>query len=90
MGVDLSIADVLIFYNIDFSAVQYWQARSRLQNLNRTKPAIVHWVFADGGIEEKIYKVVNKKKNYTYYYFSKDYDIERKKVTEKNNRLVAV
>lgn len=90
MGVDLSIADVLIFYNIDFSAVQYWQARSRLQTLDRTKPAIVHWIFSEGGIEEKVYKAVNKKKNYTYYYFSKDYDVKRKEITEKNNRPVAV
>lgn len=90
MGVDLSVADYLIFYNIDFSAVQYWQARSRIQTLHRDKPAIVHWIFAEGGIEEKIYKVVNKKKDYNYYYFSKDYGIERKKIAEKDNPAIAV
>lgn len=73
MGINLASADVLIFYNIDFSAVQYWQARARLQTLNRTKPAIVHWLFTEDGIEEKIYKAVLNKKDYTTYYFKKDY-----------------
>lgn len=75
MGTDLSSADVLIFYNIDFSAVQYWQARARLQTLTRTKKAIVHWLFAADGIEFKIYKAVIQKKNYTMKYFEKDYAI---------------
>lgn len=73
MGINLSTADILIFYNIDFSAVQYWQARARLQTMDRTKPAIVHWLFTKDGIEEKIYKAVMKKKNYTISYFTKDY-----------------
>lgn len=79
MGTDLSRADILIFYNIDFSAVQYWQARARIQNLNRVKTPQVHWIFSNGGIEEKIYKVVLKKKDYTNYYFKKDYLIQNAK-----------
>jgi len=73
MGINLSTADVLIFYNIDFSAVLYWQARARLQTFDRLKPAIVHWIFIENGIEEKIYKTVMKKKKYTTSYFTRDY-----------------
>lgn len=73
MGVNLSTADILIFYNIDFSSVQYWQARARLQTMNRDKPAVVHWLFSQNGIEKKIYNVVLKKKDYTLYYFMKDF-----------------
>lgn len=88
MGVNLSSADVLIFYNIDFSAVQYWQARARLQSLDRAKPALVHWLFSRGGIEDKIYAAVLKKRNYTLKYFREDFlnGIEN---TKKNNRLSA-
>ena len=33
----------------------------------------VYWIFAEGGIEEKIYKVVKSKKKYTVNIFKKDY-----------------
>jgi hypothetical protein len=70
-GVNLSTADCLICLNIDFSAVTYFQVRARLQTKNRTEPAEVHWIFADGGIENDIYEVVKKKKPYTLSYFKK-------------------
>jgi hypothetical protein len=73
MGVNLSTADYIVMYNIDFSAVLYWQARERMQDMARTAPCEVHWIFSEGGIEDKIYKVVLKKKPYTSYYFRKDY-----------------
>jgi SNF2 family DNA or RNA helicase len=73
MGIDLSSADELIFYNIDFSFVQYWQARARLQSLQRTKPVVVNWLFTENGIEKKVYDIVLKKKTYTSYYFKRDY-----------------
>lgn len=73
MGISLDSADVLLYYNIDFSAVTYWQSRARLQSLDRTKPAIVHWIFSENGIEKKIYNIINKKKDYTVSYFKKDF-----------------
>ena len=68
-GVNLSTADCLICYNIDFSAVTYFQVRARLQSKDRVDPAKVHWIFAKDGIEERIYKAVCNKKNYTTSYF---------------------
>ncbi|HOK13351.1 MAG TPA: DEAD/DEAH box helicase [Candidatus Kapabacteria bacterium] len=73
MGVDLSSADVLLFYNIDFSSLLYWQARARVSSLDRARRPEVHWIFAEGGIERKIYNVVQKKKDYTLFYFAGDY-----------------
>jgi len=87
MGVNLRTADYIIFYNIHYSSVQYWQARSRMQDKNRTKPCIVHWLFSEGGIEEKIYQVVLKKKDYTTYYFTRDYD--RTTAPKKSNKVLA-
>jgi hypothetical protein len=68
-GVNLSTADCLVCYNIDFSAVTYFQVRARLQSKDRVDPAKVHWIFAKDGIEERIYKAVCNKKNYTTSYF---------------------
>jgi hypothetical protein len=70
-GINLSSADFLIMYNIDFSAVSYWQARARMQTKNRVEDAIVYWLFFDGGIEEKIYKAVEQKKDFTLSHYKK-------------------
>lgn len=75
-GINLSSAEALIMLNIDFSAVSYWQARARMQSKDRETPAIVYWLFADGGIEERIYKMVKDKKDYTLSYFKQDFNIQ--------------
>jgi hypothetical protein len=72
-GINLSTADALVFMNIDFSAVSYWQSRARIQTKDRTKDAHIYWIFAKGGIEEKIYKAVMNKKDYTLEHFKKDF-----------------
>lgn len=77
-GVGLPTADYIVMYNIDFSAVSYFQVRSRFQEKNRIKPAIVHWLFSDIGMENKIFKAVSNKKDYTLSYFRKDYLIPGK------------
>ncbi len=74
-GVNLSSADALVFYNIDFSATSYWQSRARIQTKDRVKEAQIYWVFSEGGIEDKIYKAVMDKKDYTLQYFKKDFGI---------------
>jgi hypothetical protein len=70
-GINVSTADCMVMYNIDFSAVSYWQARARLQLKDRVDAAIVWWVFTEGGIEEKIYKVVQGKKDFTLSHYKK-------------------
>jgi hypothetical protein len=54
-GISLKEADCLVNYNIDFSALSYWQSRDRMT----TKDSIqndVYWIFSENGIEEKIYR----------------------------------
>jgi superfamily II DNA or RNA helicase len=71
-GISLKNAEFLVFYNIDFSATSYFQAKDRMTTIDR-KFNKVYWIFSDGGIEEKIYKSVIKKKSYTTNHFKKDY-----------------
>jgi hypothetical protein len=71
-GISLRNAEYLVFYNIDFSATSYWQARDRQTTIDR-KFNKVYWIFSIGGIEEKIYKSVINKKSYTTNHFKKDY-----------------
>jgi SNF2 family DNA or RNA helicase len=78
-GINLSTADALIMFNIDYSAVSYWQVRARMQVKERTAPALLYWIFAEGGIEQEIYKVVTQKKDYTLSYFKRDFNISSTK-----------
>jgi hypothetical protein len=70
-GISLRNAKFLIYYNIDFSATSYWQSRDRMTTKDRTYNKI-YWIFSKNGIEDKIYKAVIKKKDYTLNHFRRD------------------
>lgn len=71
-GISLRNAEYLVFYNIQHSAVSYFQGIDRMTTIDRLANK-VYWIFSEGGIEEKIYKVVKSKKKYTVNIFKKDY-----------------
>ena len=74
-GISLKKADYLIMYNIQHSAVSYWQARDRMTTMDR-KENKVYFIFAKKGIELNVYKTVMSKKKYTVNVFKKDYGIK--------------
>ena len=71
-GISLREADALVYYNIDFSAISYFQSKDRMTTMER-KNNDVYWIFARKGIESKIYKSVTNKKDYTLRMFKRDY-----------------
>jgi len=71
-GISLKNADYLVYLNLDFSSLSYWQSRDRLTTMDR-KSNDVFWIFSEGGIEQKIYDSVVKKRNYTTSVFSKQF-----------------
>lgn len=81
-GISLKTAKYLVYLNIDFSAVSYWQSRDRLTTMDRLTND-VFWIFSVGGIESKIYKSVQNKKDYTLSQFIKD---DRATNTSKNHK----
>ena len=70
-GISLRKAEALVYYNIDYSATSYWQSRDRMTTKDRLE-SDVYWIFAEKGIEDKIYKAVSNKKDYTVKHFKKD------------------
>ncbi len=70
-GISLRNADYIVYYNIDFSATSYWQSRDRMTTKDRMNNK-VYWIFSENGIEDKIYRAVCKKKDYTIRHFEKD------------------
>lgn len=81
-GISLAKAKYLVYYNIDFSAVSYWQSRSRLSTLSRPLNDI-YWIFSRDGIESKIYASVIKKKDYNNETFKRDFGTKN---PNKNNQ----
>lgn len=71
-GVKLANADALVFFNIDYSALSYFQAKDRMTTMERLQND-VYWVFSNKGIEQKIYNTVSNKKDYTLSHFKKDF-----------------
>lgn len=76
-GINLSSADALIMFNIDFSHVSYIQSRARLQTKDRERPCPLYWIFSEGGMEEKIYERVKAKQDYQIHYFRADFNIKK-------------
>ncbi|MEO6522205.1 MAG: hypothetical protein ABIN91_11040 [Mucilaginibacter sp.] len=71
-GISLQNADYLVYLNLDFSSLSYWQSRDRLTTMER-KSNDVFWIFSEGGIEDYIYNSVVKKKDYTLSVFKKQF-----------------
>jgi len=71
-GISLKNAECLVAYNIDFSSSTYWQFRDRMTTKDRQDNSL-YWIFAERGIEKKIYSAVMNKKDYTLNLFKKDY-----------------
>lgn len=70
-GVNLSSADCLVYYNIEFSALSYIQGRDRATSKDRVKPPEVWFIMAEGGIEIDIYNTVKQKLDFTIQHFLK-------------------
>jgi len=73
LGVNLSKADCLVFYNFSFSGTNFVQSIDRLSTVNRLENN-VYFVFSKGSLTEKIYRVVQQKKTFTEKMFLKDYE----------------
>ena len=63
-GISLEKADFLVYFNISFSAVSYWQSRDRMTTMERKKNTI-YWIFTKGWLEDEVYKAVQNKKKFT-------------------------
>ncbi len=71
-GVNLSSAECIVMFSIDYSALSYLQGRDRASYLGRETPPEVHWIFADRSIEGKIYRTVKGKEDYTLTHYKND------------------
>jgi len=71
-GVNLSSADDIVFYGIDYAALSYLQARDRASYIGRTRANRGHWIFAEGSLEPMVFRVVKNKESYTVKHYNRD------------------
>lgn len=86
-GISLAKADALVMFNIQFSAVSYWQSIARLSTKDR-KENNVFWIFSKGknAIERKIYKAVQNKSDFTTSIFKKEYNFNENKLKNSKSK----
>lgn len=82
-GISLATADCIVFYNISYSAVSYWQARARGQT-RAGDNCYIHWIFSSTGFEDSVYQIVQDKKDFTTKHFS---DYVRNINPKKNKKM---
>jgi len=75
MGINLSKAETLVFYNFGYSGVGFIQAIDRLTTINR-KENNVYFFFPKGSLTEKIYNTLKNKQTYSSKIFKKDYNLK--------------
>jgi ERCC4-related helicase len=71
-GINLSSADDIVFYNLDFSAVSYFQARERVSTKQKDNATYLWWIFSNSGFERKVHTALSSKKDFTVKYYTKD------------------
>ena len=70
MGINLSSADCLVFYNVGYSGTNYIQSIDRLTTIER-KENDVYFIYAKNSLTEKIHEIIQQKKNFTEKQFLK-------------------
>ena len=70
MGINLSSADCLVFFNFGFSGTNYIQSIDRLTTINRNEND-VYFIYGKDSLTEKIHKVIKQKKTFTLKQFEK-------------------
>lgn len=68
--ISLKKADFLVYYNISFSAVSYWQSRDRMTTIDR-KLNTIYWIFSKNSLDEDVYRAVQSKKSFTTKIYEK-------------------
>ena len=73
MGVNLSKAHCLVFYNFGYSGTNFIQARDRMTVKERPVND-VYFIYGKGSLSEKIHKTVSQKKNFTLKMYERTKD----------------
>ena len=75
MGLNLQIADIIIYNSLPLSSELYEQSKKRIHRVGQTRPCTYYILKCMNSVEEKIEKTLNMRKDYTDKLFTRDYGI---------------
>lgn len=71
MGLNLQKANYAVFFTPPLGSELYEQAKKRIHRIGQTKPCFYYSLVCKGSVEEKIYKVLAKRQDYSTKLFEK-------------------
>lgn len=72
MGLNLQKANKIIYFTPTLSSELFEQSKKRIHRIGQNKACFYYKLVVTGSIEEKIYKVLDKRKDYTNALFEED------------------
>uniref|UniRef100_A0A0N4ZRN7 ISWI chromatin-remodeling complex ATPase ISW1 n=1 Tax=Parastrongyloides trichosuri TaxID=131310 RepID=A0A0N4ZRN7_PARTI len=85
LGITLTAADVVIFYDVDWNPQRDLQAADRAHRIGQTKQVKVFRIIAEGTVDERIYETAEKKLRLDNLIIQKGRMSEMKKEMDKND-----
>lgn len=70
MGMNLQKANYMVFFTPPLSSELYEQAKKRIHRIGQSKPCFYYSFICKGSVEEKIYKVLEQRKDYSAKLFA--------------------
>lgn len=65
MGLNLQKANKIVYFTPPLSSELFEQSKKRTHRINQTKPCFYYYLTCKNSVEEKIYKTLEMRKNYT-------------------------
>ena len=75
MGLNLQIADIIIYNSLPLSSELYEQSKKRIHRVGQTRPCTYYILKCGNSVEEKIEKTLDMRKDYTDKLFTRDYGL---------------
>lgn len=73
MGLNLQKANKIIYFSPTLSSELFEQSKKRTHRIGQERPCFYYLLTAEGSIEEKIYKTLKMRKDYTNELFKEDF-----------------
>lgn len=72
-GLNLQKANKVIYFSPPLSSELFEQSKKRIHRINQTKPCFYYYLICKNSVEEKIYKTLEMRKDYTDKLFEQEY-----------------
>ena len=73
MGLNLQMANKIIYFSLPLSSELYEQSKKRIHRIGQNRPCFYYLLLAENSIEERIKTTLDKRNDYTQELFSKDF-----------------